>query len=348
MAATQKEIAAAEEAARLAKTAGIEKGREDPSINGMVQGIREGDNSVENKSTYHSPGAADIGGYAGGAKDISDTYKYGSHTNDAAQARNSAALGDSIKNMTERRGDVSPENATLLAREAAGRAEQGRSLDLQRDAALGNAPSAAAYKTQMDMNNVAGAQAGALGSARGLSALGGGQTMGAAGAGQAGTDVAMMGGMGRSKEVGDAIGMYGSSAGDMRSGDLNRLAQSSKNAIGNMNLNDAWQVGNANLGVKQGNLGVAQGQMDDAWYQGSIEPYMKQLENNQSMNAIEAGAGLDAAAAIRAKANARRDANRDLAKGAVTAGLTAGGTMIGGPAGGAVGGMGGSYLNSKY
>ncbi len=300
----------------------------------------DNDGNVITGKTYLSPGAAEVGGYAGGAKDISSLFKESSKGNDAAQALNSAALGDSVRNMSERRGDMSPENAALVAREADARVQQGQALDIQRDAALGNAPSAAAYQTQSDMNNIAGGQAGAMGSARGLAAMGGVQGAGASGVGQAGTEAAAMGGMGRSREMSSALGMYGSSAGNMRQGDLGRLSQTSENALGNMRANDAWQVGNANLGVKQGNLGVQMGNMDDAYNNASNEPLLRQHGYNQEMNAIKSGANADAAAATRAKFKARQDANRDLAKNSAVAGLT----IVGGPV---AGGIGNSAINTR-
>ena len=302
------------------------------------------------KTQYHSPGATNVGGYDGGGKDIRDLFQEGEKANNAAQAANRGAMGESLGRMQEDRGEVSPENAQLVAREAASRQQQGLSLDMQRDAAMGNAPSEAAAQTQIGMNDISGGQAGAMGAARGLSALGGVQTTGAAGAGQAAGNLAVQGGMGRSAEVGQAIGMYGTSSGDMRQGDLGRVNQTNQNALANQSMNDSWKLGNAGLAVKQGQLGVAQGQMDDAYYEASKEPMMRQLGYDQEMKAIEAGASSDSAAGKRARANADNDRNRQLAGGAVAGGLTLVGAL-GGPAGAAAGatagGMANSYINKR-
>lgn len=338
---TQSEIAATELAKQQADRAAIEA-----LPDGLVAKNRL---LKQNATTYINPGSADVGGYVGGGKDIHDVYEAESHGNDAQQASNKGALGQSLANMTGDR-EVLQENATLAGREADSRLQQGRALDVQRDAALGNAPSEAAYQTQIGMNDIAAGQGGAMGAARGLSALGGVQGVGAQTAGLAAGNLAMQGGMGRSGEIGKAIGMYGSSAGDMRSGDLGRVNQTNQMALTGQKLNDDWKLGNAGLAAKQGQLGIAQGQMDDAYYNAGNEPAMRQLGYDQEMNAIQAGANLDSASMKRAGANAEADRNRQLAGGAAAAGLTAIGSF-GGPlgtaAGGAVGGMANSYINKK-
>lgn len=298
------------------------------------------------RSTYGGTPSANVGGSVGAGKEIHDFFSAGQKDNDAQQASNDAAMNGSLANMKGDRGVVSPENPILLAREAAARKQQGQAVDLARDAAMGNAPSAADFQTRGAMDaNMAG-QSGAAGAARGLSALNGVQGSGAAGAGMNASNIAMTGGMGRSQEMGQNIGMYGSMSGDMRSGDLGRVNQSNQNALANQDLNDNWKLGNAGLAAKQGQLGVSQGQMDDAWYGASQEPTKRQMGYDQEMNAIQAGANAQEAAASRAKAQAAGDRNRQLAGGAVAGGLTIVGTAAGGPAGGALGGMGGGIANS--
>lgn len=297
------------------------------------------------RSTNSLTPSADVGGYVGGGKDIQNFFLAGEKGNDAAQAANDAAMNNSLGNMRSNRDPIA-ENGALVAREAAGRKQQGQALDLQRDAAMGNAPSAAAYQTSMSMNDAMGGQAGAAGAARGLSALNGVQGAGASGMGMQASNIAMQGGMGRSQEMGQNIGMYGSSAGDMRAGDLGRVNQTNQNILAGQSNNDAWKIGNAGLAAKQGQLGNAMGQVDDSYYGASNEPAMRQLGYDQEMNALLSGASSDNAGAARARANAEGDRNRQMVGGAVNAGLTIGGSAMGGPAGGAIGGLGGGMANS--
>ncbi len=309
------------------------------------------DANAQGGTVYHSPGAAEVGGYVGGAKDQQAMYQSHQGDNDAAQAANHAAMQGSLAAMNGDRGTVSPENAQLLARQDAARMQQGNALDLSRDAAMGNAPSAANAQMAMAMNENMAGQSGAAGAARGLSALSGAQATGAAGVGMAGTQAALAGGMGRSKEIGDAMGMYGGAAGNMATADMNRLGQGDKNALGNQQLNDSWTEGNAGLAANQGKLGLSQASSDDAWYNQGDDAIKRQMSYDSRMNAIENGANADAADAASAKRRADEDRNRQLIGGGVQAGLTLGGTAVGGPAGGAgggvVGGMANSYISNR-
>ena len=284
------------------------------------------------RSNFLSPGATDVGGYRGGAKDIHDFFRAGEKNNDAAQQQNSAAMGLSLERMRQDRAPIA-ENATLVAREAASRGQQLQATGLMGQAAMGNAPSAANQQTTMALNDGMAGQAGAAGAARGLSALNGVQG-GASGVGMQATNTMMNGGMARSKEVDDAMGQYGGMAGDVRSGDLGRVTQTNQNALAGQSLNDDWKLGNAGLAAKQGQLGNGMGQIDDSYYGASQDPAKRQLGYDQEMKSIEAGASMDSAAAKRAKTNAEQDRNRAMASGAAQAGLS----LVGGPVAGSLGG----------
>ncbi len=309
---------------------------------------KSGDGKLNGDVESHSPGAADVGGAAG----MGELYRQAAldqmSNNDHEQASNDAAMNNSLANMRSNRGTVVPEDATFVAREAAARAQQGQALDLDRNAAEGNAPSAANYQTQIGMNDIMSGQAGAAGSARGLNALNGVQGAGAQTAGLSAGNLSMSGGMARSKEMGDALGMYGSTAGDMRSGDLNRMGQNYQNVGFNADLNDAWKIGNANLAAKQGMLGVQMGQTDQDAYTASMHPASKQLEYDQEINALKAGADAGSAGAAIARGRDENERNKSLVKGGIAAGAAAVGSL-GGPAGtaagGVVGGMAGSAVD---
>jgi hypothetical protein len=290
-------------------------------------------------TTFINPGAADFGG-RGGVEYYKGQALEGERSNDGAQAANSAAMANSLGNMRQDRGQLK-ENHSLSTREAALRQQQMGSLDLNRQAALGNAPSEAAFQTRIGMNDLGGQQAGAMGSARGLAGLGAAQSMGGAAAGSSASNLAMAGGLARSKEIGDAMGMYGSQAGDMAQQDLGRLATSNKLANTSADQNDSWKLGNAELAAQQGQLGVNQGANDLAWTGESQRGAMKQFEYDQRMAAIEAGHDADTVAQRLASNRESKENTRQLVNGGISAGLGAVGSLAGpvGTAGGAAAGQ---------
>ena len=294
---------------------------------------------------YVSPGAAEFGGGPG----MGNYYKVSAENhisdNDGQQASNAAALNNSVSNMKGDRGPQSTENAVLSGREAATRTQQGKALNLSMKAAMGGAPSAAAYNQKLSENKINSGLSGMQGQAKGLAGLGSAQISGNATAGELAGDEAFKGGMGRSKEIGDAIGTYGAQAGQVRGQDLTRLGMNNQNSLFNTGLNNDWKVGNANLASAQANLGTGQDQMDQQWFGESMKPGDAQFQMDQQMAAQQAGAGLDSAAAARAKDNANRQNTEAVVGGFTQAGLTGLGSL-GGPAGAALGGMAGTAINS--
>jgi len=352
--------------------AALQKIIDDPTSTGEEKGSAQGDLQTENRLnpgewahrndvnpdgttvgqpggnwTPVNPGSTQVGGHKGGGQEIHDAALAGMHRGDAAYDANQSAMNGSIANMKQDRGVMSPENSTLLGREAATRGQQVDSLGLDRNAAEGNAPSASAFQTRGDMNNIMAGNAGAMGGARGLGALNGGQVLGASTGANAAGGAAFNGGMGRSSEMGTAMGMYGSNANNVRGGDLNRLEQSSKNSMFNSDLNNNWKTSNAALAAKQGELGNEQEKMRGAWYDASTEPAQRQAGYDQTMNGMQHGQNAADASAAVARSRADQDRQRKLAGDAGVAGLTLVGTAFGGPAGGALAGMGGSYINSQ-
>lgn len=296
-------------------------------------------------SDFVNPGSADYGG----GPDMRHAYEEvaADHItdNDAQQASNAGALANSVANMKGDRGPQAVENAVLSNREAATRGEQGKMLDLSMRAAMGQAPSEAAYNQKLAMNKIGSGLAGMQGSAKGLASLGSAQSVGGAQAGELAGEEAFKAGMGRSKEIGNAIGMYGSQAGQVRGQDLTRLGMSNQNNLFNTGLNNEWKVGNANLAAAQGGLGVSQDQMDQQWFGEYMKPTDIQFQLDQEMAAQEAGANLDTAAAAKAKDNQNRQNTQAVVGGITQAGLTAVGSLAG-PAGAAAGGMAGTAINS--
>ncbi len=289
---------------------------------------------------YVDPGSADYGGAPGMVQFYKDRAKEGGAANDAAQADNSSALGRSLKAAGSYRGPQAKENSELLSREASSRGEQIGMLGLSRSAAEGSAPSEAAGRMDLGFNDIMGDRTGAVGGARGLSALNGSQ--GGAAVGTAGTNMGAAAGMARSKEIESAIGTYGSQSGQVRGQDLTRLGTSNQNEIFNAKLNDDWRVGNANLAAGQMGLSNAYNATDLGWFGEQMAPEDKQFQYDQENAAMLAGQKGDEAGAQIARNRESRENTRQIVNGAGTGVLTAVGTIYGGPAGGAAGMAGGT------
>ena len=305
-------------------------------------------NGLENgggNQNYVNPGSADFGGGPGMAGFYKDSAANHISDNDGQQASNASGLANSISNMNGDRGPQSVENSVLSGRESATRNEQGKALNLSMQAAMGGAPSAAAYNQKLSENKIASGLSGMQGQAKGLAGLGSAQISGNATAGELAGDGAFKAGMGRSNEIGNAIGTYGAQAGQVRGQDLTRLGMSNQNNLFNTGLNNEWKVGNANLAAGQANLGNSQDQMDQQWMGESMKPEDTQFQMDQQMAAQQAGAGLDAAAASKAKDNANRQNTQAIVGGGIQAGLTMAGSVAG-PAGAVAGGMAGTAINS--
>lgn len=298
---------------------------------------------AQRRYKFVNPGSANYGG-DGGVDYYKEQGRLGGMKNDAAEAQNAAAMRNTFNNLGAR-GPQAQENAALTGRATDTRGQQMQALDLSRDAAMGNAPSEAAAQTRLGMNDVMGTQAGAMGGARGLSALGGTQAMGSASVGMSAGNLGMQGGLARSKEIGDAIGMYGTQAGTVRDQDQARLAQSNQNGQFNAKLNDDWKMGNASLLAQQGALSNNQVGTNLAWKGEQWRGTDRRFQYDQEMAAKEAGADADAVGARLAKNREDKENKRQVVSGLVAGGMTVAGAAVGGPAGGALGGMAGAAVN---
>ncbi len=263
--------------------------------------------------------------------------------NELAMGRSSSALNGFMDDKIRANEDVAGSN-----RELAGRNQHLDAIQMLQGAASGDAPSAAAYQTRMDMNGMAGQAAGEAGMARGLGALTGVGIGGASGVAGAAAQAGMAGGMARSGEIDEARGMYGSNAGMMRGQDMMRLDIGNKMSQGNASRLDNWKVGNANLLAAQGRQGAGMRGIDDAWTDRANDPIYRQFSNDQETASIAAGNSRSDAAAAKASEKSQRMENAQQAQGYYNAGVTAMGPIAGAAMGGSGGGgMGGSTVNSS-
>ena len=243
--------------------------------------------------------------------------------------------------MQKERGPQAFEHQTLSDREAYARGyDQNGSIQLAREAAMGQAPSEAAYAMQAGLDRSQAANASQAGSARGAGAMAlAGANASAAGAAmnqQAFTEAGRL----RAQEMANARGLYGQLSAGQREQDLQRLGMGNQMSMGNAQMNDQYRLG-------MGQLGAQYSQAGQGWYNSAMDPQRAQLEadiQQQKMNsdnwnqaqALNSGvsqANADAAAQM-------RDRWISMAAG----GAKTVGSMIpqGGGGGGGSGGSGGS------
>lgn len=201
-------------------------------------------------------------GYANDARD------------DAAQQETQAGMGGTWaqNQMMEDRGPQAQESAYYADREATARDyDQAGALQLSREAAMGMAPSEAAYQLQAGLNQASQQQAQIAGGARGSAALALAQ-QNAAGQvgnlqGQAFTEAGRL----RAQEMAAARQQYMQGAENMRAQDQQRMAQTNQMGQYNAGANDQYslgmgnlanQFGNQQLGARGQEIGVAMGQQE--------------------------------------------------------------------------------------
>ncbi len=321
------------------------------NLTGKNKGVEEdgSDANAGDPTQFHSPGAAIVGGPDGAGAAYDAKMRAGMGKNDPGQARNLDAMDKSLAGMRGEGRDHLKENSVLSDRANDARNQQIGSLDMLRNAAMGNAPSASAFGTRMAMDQGMGQVSGAMGSARGLSGLGASQS--GQGAMGLANSASLAGAAGRSGEMQQNLGAYGQQAQTVAGGDLSRLGINTKLATNEADQADAWRVGNAGLLGKQGNLAADYGDTDAAYLGEAQSGAQRQMDYNSEIKAMERGQSIDSVAAARATKQANTERTRQIVGGVIQGGLTIGGAALGGPVGGAVGGLAGSTINnstSKY
>lgn len=274
-------------------------------------------------STPYTPGQLNYGGYEGGAADIANIglKGMGASNRGAQWAQNEAQRN---------RGAQAIENQELSNREADSRfGDQSGAIQLAREAAMGQAPSEAAYLMQQGLNQGAAAQASQAGSARGASAIAQAQGNAAGNTAALQQNAYNQGAALRAQEMATGRSQYGGLSGQQREQDLQRLGMGNQMSQFNANLNDQYRMGMGGLGAQYGNQGLG-------WYQASQNPY------NQQLNADTQREGIAAESYNQSNlANAGvSQANADLRRRSRDEWVGMGGTLLQGARG--MGGGGGS------
>ncbi len=239
------------------------------AIVGGNDAMMGGMDGVQNKSVTMAgngeidglPGSRNSGGYGGG------------YNNQMSQGLTNLGLGGSAvagKNAnywqdqaSQTRGPQAYENQDLSNRESASRyGDQNGALMLQREAAMGNAPSAAAYQMQRGLDQSLGAQQAQMGAARGNAGIALASSGAAANSANLMNQTYNQAGQLRAQEMSNARGQYGELASQQRGQDLNRLGMGNDMANRNADRNDAYRLGAGGLANQFGNQGLG-------WYNGS-------------------------------------------------------------------------------
>lgn len=226
------------------------------------------------------------------------------------------------------RGPMAGENMDLSQRETDARyGDQNGAIQLAREAAMGQAPSEAAYAMQSGLNQSNAMQTAMAGGARGAAAIAQAQGNAAANVANSNNQAFNEAGRLRAQEMAQARGQYGGLAGQQREQDLNRLQMGNQMSQFNAGLNDQYRMGMLNAANQAG-------QTQQGWFGAAMSPYNQQAQldsQKQQLQANEWGQRQAMAAGI-------SQANADQRAGMRDRWMSLGGTSVG-MAGSAIGGQ---------
>ncbi len=158
---------------------------------------------------------------------------------------------------SSQRGPQAYENQDLSDRESASRyGDQSGALQLQREAAMGMAPSAAAYQMQRGLDQSLGAQQAQMGSARGNAGIAMASGNAAANSANLMNQTYNQAGQLRAAEMASGRQGYGDLASQQRGQDLNRLGMGNDMANRNADRNDNYALGAGGLANQFGTQGL--------------------------------------------------------------------------------------------
>lgn len=226
-------------------------------------------------------------------------------------------------------GGMAWESADLANREAESRGyDQAGALQLAREAAMGQAPSEAAYMMQQGLNSAIANQSAVAGGARGAAALAQAQGNMASNVANLQNQTFGQAGLLRAKEMAEARGMYGGLAGQTRQQDLERLGYANDIAKTNATNNMNFTLGAGNIAQGYGNQGIgwfnAGANVGNNMMVGGLEAEKIKAQNyNDIMNRT---AGIEQAKTDAARAAA--DRQMGMVGSIVNAGGSAAGSMI--------------------
>lgn len=232
-------------------------------------------------------------------------------TAESGQAFARKEAGYAAGQMQGKRGPQAFENQDLADRESMGRyGDQNGALQLSREAAMGMAPSAAAYQMQAGLDRGLASQQAMQGSARGAAgiALAGGNA--AANTANLQNQAFTQAGELRANEMAQGRSQYGGLAGQQRDQDLQRLGQGSQMSQYNAGLNDQYKMGMGQLGVGYAGAANQYGQQAQGWMDRGTHAYDQQMQGDMNNENNSASAYNQHQSLLAAQAQAKADAKQ--------------------------------------
>jgi len=209
-----------------------------------------------------------LGGDPGAAERMAESARAG---REQAGMGGSWAMGQAIEG-----GMQAQENPWLTDQESMSRGyDQAGSMDLMRQAAMGQAPSEAAYMLQSGLDKAANQQTALAGGARGAAALAGAQSGAAANTAALQSNAFSQAGQLRANEMAQARGAYNNAANTMRGQDQARIGQNSQMSQFNAGNTNQYRLG-------MGQLNNQYGQQQQGWFQNEMDPYKTQAGLDQN------------------------------------------------------------------
>ncbi len=199
------------------------------------------------------------------------------------------------------RGPQAVENQSLSNQEAHSRGyDQAGSIQLAREAAMGQGPSEAGYMMQRGLDQSLAAQQAQMGSARGNAGIA------MAGGNAAANSASLMNqtygqaGQLRAQEMANARGLYGGLSGQQREQDQNRLQMGNQMSQFNAGLNDQYKLGMGALSNQFGNQA-------NQWYANAQNPIGQQAQLDMQGHTLASGSQTSSNELEAGKAEAAKD-----------------------------------------
>lgn len=284
--------------------------------------------STQSKATIGNTGLGGTqwGGMPGGAQQAS-MHSLGSQWQDQDMA------GRGFNQMMSGAGQSVEDSGLNDAYRENRYGDQANAMELQRQAAMGRAPSFAQLQMRQGLDQSLGAQQGIAGSARGAGALAlaGGNMAGNAAALQ--NQGAMNSSMLRAQEMANARGAYGDMSNQVGAQSLQRLGLKNNMAMNNANNQNAYNLGVGQVGASYGATGLG-------YEKAGQDPWSQQLASDtsraNSVDTLNANAEIERAKLQERDRVRKHEGAMGMAKG--LAGVV--GSFFGGGGGGMGGGGG--------
>lgn len=271
-------------------------------VDGVVGGAEDFGQAIsgENRYQYTNPNRADVNydpqleadaRYQAGRQNSYQDQYAGQGDQYAGMAGSMANAGFDAQNRAG-----AQESQWMSDLDAQARGQMVGATGLARDAAMGLAPSEAAYQLQSGLDRASAAQQAQAGSARGSAAMANAQGNAAMATAGLQSDAFNQAGQMRAAEMANARGLYGNLSGQLRQSDQGRLGMGNDMAKFNRGQNDQYGLGLMGMGANYGGLGMQAGQLGLGYGQlgrgyGQDEAAMSHAQTDLDQRQSELAAG---------------------------------------------------------